>query len=292
VLNGLAAVTPPQFRRTDSRPIVSSTPMNSPPPSLTRHFLSGDAAARYLRGRPFVHPVIVERIQRITERERFGAVLDVGCGTGQSSRAVAAVATEVIGVDLSAEMLGFARREGPIPYLRGRAEALPVASGAFELVTTGLAFHWFDQPRFLAESHRVLKPGGWLAIYNTAFGGRVRDCPAVEPWIRGTYLVRYPSPPRRAAAASVSAGIDAAGFEVVASDAFSHPVPLSATQLVEFLMSQSNITAAIEAGPEGPDEIAAGLESALRERMGSTTGEVEFQSTVQVLRREFANVAG
>lgn len=266
--------------------------MNASPPSLTGHFLSGDAAGRYLRGRPFVHPVIVERIQRITGRERFGAVLDVGCGTGQSSRAVAAVATEVIGVDLSAEMLGFAWRDGPIQYVRGRAEVLPAASGAFELVTTGLAFHWFDQPRFLAEVQRVLKPGGWLAIYNTAFGGRVRDCPAVEPWIRETYLARYPSPPRRAAAAPVDAGVDAAGFEVLGFDAFHHPVLLSAAQLVAFLMSQSNITAAIEAGREGPDEIAAGLESALRERMGSTTGAVEFQSTVQVLRREAAMMAG
>lgn len=266
--------------------------MNTSPPSLTGHFLSGAAAARYLRGRPFVHPVIVERIQQITGRERFGAVLDVGCGTGQSSRAVAAVATEVIGVDLSAEMLGFAWRDRRIQYIRSRAEELPVATSAFELVTTGLAFHWFDQPRFLAEAHRVLKPGGWLAIYNTAFGGRVRDCPAVEPWIRETYLARYPSPPRRAAAAPVNAGIDATGFQVVGAEAFSHPVPMSAPQLVEFLMSQSNITAAIEAGHEGPDEICTGLESALRERMGPTTGAVEFQSTVQVLRREFANVAG
>jgi protein-L-isoaspartate O-methyltransferase len=53
------------------------------------YFTHATAAERYARGRPYQHPAIVRRICEITGVSRFESVLDVGCGTGQSTRAVA-----------------------------------------------------------------------------------------------------------------------------------------------------------------------------------------------------------
>lgn len=46
------------------------------------------------------------------------------------------------------------------------AEELPLADGSADLVSAMSAFHWFDRARFLQEAHRVLKPGGCLALLN------------------------------------------------------------------------------------------------------------------------------
>jgi SAM-dependent methyltransferase len=48
--------------------------------------------------------------------------------------------------------------------LDGTAEEIPLADGAVDAVFVGSAFHWFDGPAALAEIHRVLRPGGGLAI--------------------------------------------------------------------------------------------------------------------------------
>ena len=129
---------------------------------VVNHFVHASAAARYAAGRPYFHPVVMERICRAVGRERFERGLDVACGTGQSARALAEICDRVEAVDISADMLACAEADARIRYFVASAEELPFGDGEFDLVTVGLAFHWFDQERFLREARRVLKDSvGW-----------------------------------------------------------------------------------------------------------------------------------
>lgn len=92
--------------------------------------------------------------------------LDVATGTGNTALALAEAGADVVGVDVSPAMLAQAREraEGEgvaVEFRHGAAESLPFEDASFDLVTARHAPHHFrDVPRFLAEVHRVLRPGG------------------------------------------------------------------------------------------------------------------------------------
>lgn len=93
--------------------------------------------------------------------------VDVGCGTGQSSRLLAPYFTHVVGIDISECQLEEARGVPGYPnvtYSKGTAEELPFPDASVDLLTAASAAHWFDQSKFLAEAQRVLKPGGCIAL--------------------------------------------------------------------------------------------------------------------------------
>ncbi|MBR0679498.1 class I SAM-dependent methyltransferase [Roseomonas eburnea] len=95
-------------------------------------------------------------------------VLDVAIGTGLVAREALRILGHpagVIGLDVSAGMLREARRNLPVPLLQARAESIPLADAAIDLVTVGYALrHFADLNRTFAEFHRVLRPGGSVLI--------------------------------------------------------------------------------------------------------------------------------
>jgi ubiquinone/menaquinone biosynthesis C-methylase UbiE len=90
-------------------------------------------------------------------------VLDVGCGTGRWSAALAERGSRVWGVDSSAEMVAQARSRG-VNAKVAHAEALPFKEGWFDRALAALVVHVLDRPRTFAELHRVLADDGRLAI--------------------------------------------------------------------------------------------------------------------------------
>jgi demethylmenaquinone methyltransferase/2-methoxy-6-polyprenyl-1,4-benzoquinol methylase len=104
--------------------------------------------------------------------ESVQEALDVACGTGDLTYAVAAHCpnARVTGIDLTPEMIQRARRlwrgfEAMIGFDVGDMSALPYRSGKFDLVTGGYALRNApDLDATLSEIHRVLAPGGHLAM--------------------------------------------------------------------------------------------------------------------------------
>jgi SAM-dependent methyltransferase len=94
-------------------------------------------------------------------------VLEVACGPGIGLGYLARRARRVVGGDVDERLLQAAKRHygGRIPLLQLDAQALPLADGAFDAVLLFEALYYLKEPdRFLAETHRVLRPGGIVVI--------------------------------------------------------------------------------------------------------------------------------
>lgn len=94
-------------------------------------------------------------------------IADIACGTGILAARMAAELDSdgVYGIDMSEGMLAQARaRSSRVHWLYGPAEQLPFEDAALDAVVTTSAFHFFDQPAAVREFHRVLTPGGRVAI--------------------------------------------------------------------------------------------------------------------------------
>jgi ArsR family transcriptional regulator len=94
---------------------------------------------------------------------------DLGCGTGETSAALAPFVTQTVAVDRSGEMLQAARRRlrglANVDVRRGELEALPIADGELDAAIMMLVLHHVPDPgAVLQEAARTLKPRGRLVL--------------------------------------------------------------------------------------------------------------------------------
>ncbi len=92
-------------------------------------------------------------------------ILDVGAGTGKLTRGLVALGFEAVAVEPGGPMLAQLREAVPEAEAHeAPAEAIPLQDESVEAAFAGQAFHWFDRERALPELHRVVAPGGGLAL--------------------------------------------------------------------------------------------------------------------------------
>jgi ubiquinone/menaquinone biosynthesis C-methylase UbiE len=249
------------------------------------YFAYATAAERYARCRPYFHPLVIRQVRDFLQlREPLDRAVDVACGAGQSSLALTEIAREVIGVDASASMLAQAPGHERIRYVQGVAEELPLAEEMADLITVSLAFHWLDRPRFLAEALRILRPGGTLVIYWNDFHSRMAENPDFTRWSNEVYAVRYPTPPRNKEPLTDEAAREY-GFEFAGRASYTNEQTYSPEELVRYLVTHSNVIAAVELGGESLAEVEAWLLGEVRPLFHGATGTFRFGGDVWYLRK-------
>jgi SAM-dependent methyltransferase len=133
--------------------------------SFTERF--SDRAGDYAAARPtYPSGALDVLFDGLGEPSEILAV-DLGAGTGISSRLLAERGARVIAIEPNAAMRDAAEPHPRIEWIAAKAEWTGLGEASADLVTAFQAFHWFDQVKTLDEMIRILRPGGRAAaIYN------------------------------------------------------------------------------------------------------------------------------
>jgi SAM-dependent methyltransferase len=128
----------------------------------TRGFSAADV---YERGRPSYPAAAVDAIVDRLDLRPGRTVLDLAAGTGKLTRLLVPSGANVLAVEPMPEMREeLERRVRGIAVLAGTAERIPLTDSYVDGVTVAQAFHWFKTEEALREMHRVLTPGGGVAL--------------------------------------------------------------------------------------------------------------------------------
>lgn len=128
-------------------------------------------ASQMADAQAFRNPTVQERLVATLKDRPASRVLDLACGPGIIAEAVAPYADEIVGVDVTPEMIRLAEQRfaaGGIAngrFLIAPAEQLPFPDGSFDRVVTRLSLHHFsDVTAVLTEVRRVLTGEGELVV--------------------------------------------------------------------------------------------------------------------------------
>ena len=218
-------------------------------------------------------------------------VLDIGCGAGASSLALAArvgAEGQVLGVDISEPLIGRARAlappDTPVLFQLADASSAALPEGAFDILFSRFGVMFFDDPTgAFAHMRRALRPGGRVAF--VCWRGV-----AENDWVRlpmGAIkdILPPPAPPDPEAPGPFSFAdkgrvariLTAAGFTDIAFTAFDASVPLGEGATRGEAIDDA-VKMALEVGPlsralvDQPDEIRARASAAVRAAFAGLPG--------------------
>ena len=243
-------------------------------------------AERYAKGRPYFHRLIIQRAKDFLSIDSpLPLALDLGCGTGLSAVALKEIAENVIGTDVSREMIALAPKDKNIAYFVSNAENLPLNENEFNLITISQAIHWLNRKKFFSEARRVLKEKGWIIIYDNYFSGRMPENPQFHTLYKKSFLEKYPIPPRNWAAFT-GEETEKEGFVLLKHEQIENKIRFSHEELTNFLLTLTNVIAAVEGGREEITDVKLWLAENLKPFFKNTAGvTILFNAPIWFLQR-------
>lgn len=126
----------------------------------------GNLSKQYAEARQDFPPEAIDWFWSFV-KNRNARVLDLGCGTGISTRQIAESGGVVVGCDVDEQMIAETKKTNDgLEYLVAGAENLPFGNAEFDAITAFSAFHWFANEKALTEIQRTLKAGGLFFVVN------------------------------------------------------------------------------------------------------------------------------
>jgi ubiquinone/menaquinone biosynthesis C-methylase UbiE len=123
-------------------------------------------AAHYDRFRPRPPRALLEVLCRYARVERPALVVDLGCGTGLSTRAWSGTAGLAIGIEPNPAMLAAAKPAPGVEYREAFADETGLEDNCADVVTCSQSLHWIEPETTFAEAARILRTGGIFAAYD------------------------------------------------------------------------------------------------------------------------------
>lgn len=191
----------------------------------------GQVAAAYLTSKAHAQGADLEALATLTCAHPNARVLDLGCGAGHVSFAVAPNVANVVAYDLSDEMLAVVAKEAAqrglsnLQTRQGVVESLPFEADSFDFVLTRFsAHHWSDLPKALSEMRRVLKPGGTMIVIDVI----APDLPLIDTHLQCIELLRDVSHVRNYAYTEWQQQLERAGLRIDGSEKWKLPLNFDA----------------------------------------------------------------
>lgn len=247
-----------------------------------RYYLAARLADAYAFHRPPLHAAIWTRVAAASSMEdRVASALDIGCGAGASTAALAAYAHAVTGLDPSDAMLRRAREALPnVSFVQGQADALPFDDGAYTLVAAAGSLNYADSEAALAEISRVLRPLGRFVAYDFSTG---HVDAADEAASFRTFQERFASLPGYALdLKTLPYGRHA--LRLTAWEEFELRVPMSFQAYLDYILGETNVEATIAAGMS-ESEARAICTEAFEPLFGGQDREVRFRALFAVAQK-------
>ena len=146
---------------------MTDDPRTRPDPyGLGRVF--NEVAELYDRVRPGYPDELFGDLVAITGMGEGSSVLEVGCGSGQATRSLAALGCSVTAVEPGPDMAELARRRvaafRDVEVETSRFEDWDDRGRRFDALVAASSWHWVDPSVGWRRAHEVLSPGGWMAL--------------------------------------------------------------------------------------------------------------------------------
>jgi SAM-dependent methyltransferase len=136
----------------------------------TRHFgkVFDQIASDYNRYRPGYSNELIDYACQIAELERGDKVIELGCGSGQLTRALVARGLHVTALEPGKQLIALAEQnvkgQGKADFVNAKFEDAVLPKGYYKAVFSASAFHWIDPDVSWQKTAELLVPGGVLAL--------------------------------------------------------------------------------------------------------------------------------
>lgn len=257
---------------TRGRAYVSARNMRGAPDPREGRRLYGQDPEIYARGRPQYPERVYDLLRARCGLSASSQVVEIGPGTGLVTRRLLDAGARVTAIEPNVAMARYLNRvlaDARLDVIVAAFEDTALPSAAYDLAVAATSFHWVSQPEGMAALRRVVRRGGWVAIWWTLFEDprAPDDLSRLVETLAGPLPVLDPSaPPFQLDEPARRADLTGAGFADVDSEVVHSTCELDAPAARALYASMAVI---LHQPPEEQARVLDAIEAAVRDRLAN-----------------------